>query len=202
MIRLLILLLPIFCFAEDHEADGRLPPLLTIHRVHVEKLTGGETAEQIRDMIIAKLQNTGLFVLTENPDRADAFLRGSAEDLIFTDQHDTRDGVTARGTLRLGSSSSSSSSTKGAFYSSASVGEDEASRIVERRHEAMAAVRIVDANGDVIWSTVQESKGGKFTGASADVADRITKQLVRDVEDAKDRFEGPESSPSVVPQDR
>jgi hypothetical protein len=32
----------------------------------------------------------------------------------------------------------------------------------------------------VIWSTTQESNGAKFRGASADVADKITKQLVTD----------------------
>jgi hypothetical protein len=32
----------------------------------------------------------------------------------------------------------------------------------------------------VIWSTTQESSGAKFRGASADVADKITKQLEAD----------------------
>ncbi|HOL69926.1 MAG TPA: hypothetical protein PKW45_00665, partial [Bryobacteraceae bacterium] len=39
--------------------------------------------------------------------------------------------------------------------------------------------------GDVIWSTTQESLGGKFRGASADVADKITRQLRADYERAK-----------------
>jgi hypothetical protein len=34
----------------------------------------------------------------------------------------------------------------------------------------------------VIWSTTQESNGAKFRGASADVADKITRQLTTDVE--------------------
>jgi hypothetical protein len=32
----------------------------------------------------------------------------------------------------------------------------------------------------VIWSTTQESLGAKFRGASADVADKITRQLQAD----------------------
>jgi len=34
----------------------------------------------------------------------------------------------------------------------------------------------------VIWSTTQESNGAKFRGASADVADRITRQLAAELE--------------------
>lgn len=64
-------------------------------------------------------------------------------------------------------------------------GESESSHSVERRHEANAAVRLVSKDGDVIWSTTQESMGGKFRGASADVADKITKRLTEDYEQAK-----------------
>jgi hypothetical protein len=64
-------------------------------------------------------------------------------------------------------------------------GESESSHSVERRHEANAAVRLVSKDGDVIWSTTQESLGGKFRGASADVADKITKQLMEDYEQVR-----------------
>ena len=46
-------------------------------------------------------------------------------------------------------------------------------------------MRLVNKEGDVIWSTTQESQGGKFRRASTDVADRITKKLVEDYEHAK-----------------
>jgi hypothetical protein len=168
--------------------------LCHIRRIHVEKLTGGETAEQIRAMIIATLQKTGLFVLTEDPDRADAILRGTAEDLIFTETHDTRDGVTARGTMSIGSGSrsSSSSSSRSGFYTNSSVGENESSRIVERKHEASAAVRLVNQEGDIVWSTLQESQGAKFRGASADVAEKIARQLLEDFK----RVRSAESAPN------
>ena len=39
----------------------------------------------------------------------------------------------------------------------------------------MAAVRLVNKEGDVIWATTQESLGAKFRGASMDVADKITR---------------------------
>jgi hypothetical protein len=37
----------------------------------------------------------------------------------------------------------------------------------------------------VIWSTTQESMGGKFRGSSADVADKVTRKLVEDYERAR-----------------
>jgi len=150
-----------------------------IRRIHVEKLTGGDTAEQIRTMIIAEIQSTGLFVLTESPENADAYLRGSAEDLVFNETHDSREGINARGTLSVGSSRQSSS--KNRIYTNSSVGESSSSRTVERKHEAVAAVRLVGKDGDILWSTVQESKGSKFRGASADVAEKVAKQLMRDL---------------------
>lgn len=164
---------------------ANLAQLLAIKRVYVDRLTGGEPAAQIRDMIIASLQGAGLFVLTENPDRADAFLRGSAEDLIFTDTFSSSEGINARGALSARSPQSRSPAGRRSAYLSAGVGEQESVRIAERKHEACAAVRLVNKDGDVIWSTTQESLGGKFRGASADVADKITRQLVADFDRAR-----------------
>jgi hypothetical protein len=155
--------------------------LLTVRRVYVDRLTGGETAAQMRDMIMSSLHGSRLFVVTETLERADAILRGSAEDLVFTDSYSSNEGINARGTA--GGSSSSRSSSRG--YASAGIGENESSHVSERKHEAVAAVRLVNKDGDVIWSTTQESLGGKFRGASADVADRITRQLQSDYERAK-----------------
>jgi hypothetical protein len=48
-------------------------------------------------------------------------------------------------------------------------------------------VRLVSKGGDIIWSATAESLGGKFQGASADVADKIAKRLVEDYKAAKIR---------------
>ncbi len=45
--------------------------------------------------------------------------------------------------------------------------------------------RLVSSGGDGVWSTTQESKGAKYKTASADVADKIVKQLIRDMEKAQ-----------------
>ncbi len=162
---------------EEHSVSG----LLTVRRVCVDRLGGGDTAAQIRDMIIASLQASKLFIVTENPERADAFLRGSAEDLVFTDTYSSSENLDAR----AGVSRSRNSSKSVGGYINAGAGESESVHVAERKHESTAAVRLVDKDGDVIWSTTQESQGGKFRGASADVADRVVRQLVADYERAK-----------------
>jgi hypothetical protein len=158
--------------------------LLAIRRVYVDRLTGGDSAAQLRDLIIASLQNTRLFVITENQDRADAIIRGAAEDLVFTDVYASSDGVTANAGIGLGTGTRSSSRS-GSRYLHAGAGDHESTDIKERKHEALATVRLVNKDGDVIWSTTQESLGGKFRGASADVADKIAKQLLADVDRAR-----------------
>jgi len=108
----------------NHIDDG-LTQLLAVKRLHVSELTGGEAAMQIRDMIIAAIQASGFFSVTENPDRADAFLRGTAEDLVFTDQFSSHDSVGVRSGIGTGRGSAggrgyernSASSTKKATSS-------------------------------------------------------------------------------------
>lgn len=172
-----------FCALALQGEEDPAAQLLTVKRVYVDKLTGGETAAQMRDLLITALQNTKLFIVTENESRADAFLRGAAEDLIYTETFNSSDGVSIGLRGSNGQSSSSGSGVTRASESTRdsrglSIGERESSDIKERKHEAIATVRLVNKDGDVIWSTTQESNGAKFRGASADVADRITRQLV------------------------
>ena len=170
--------------------------LLDVKRVYVDKLTG-ESSAQIRDMIINALQTSTAFTITENIERADAYLRGSAEDLIFTDTFQSSEGVNARASLGLGSGASkTTASRRGAL--SVGVGEDESVKIAERKHEAMAAVRLVSKDGDVIWSTTQESGGAKFRSASADVAEKVIRQLLADLERAR-RPKISETNPGGAP---
>jgi len=171
--------------------SARADDLLTFKRVHVERLTGGESADQLRELIIASLHNSKLYVLTEDPERADAFLRGAAEDLIYTDQFESSDRLSLRASTGTGARSANGSALSNLASRSAgvTVGDSESVNIHERKHEAMASVRLVNKEGDVIWSTTQESGGAKFRGASADVAEKITKQLQEDVARAKRQLE-------------
>lgn len=163
------------------------PSLASVQRVYVDKLGGGADSDQMRDMIIAALQNSKLFVVTENADRADAVLRGSSDDKIYTDEHSSSDSIGIHATSGNGSSSTSMYGSGSSSHESAGAGisDSESSHIRERRHEASASIRLVSLNGDVIWSTTQESAGGKFRGALADVADKIARQLLQDTRKAR-----------------
>jgi hypothetical protein len=167
--------------AQAIEASG-LKQLLTLKRVYVDRLTGGETAAQMRDILISSLAGARLFVLTENQERADAILRGAAEDLVFTESHQSSDNVNAHANISARSSGYRYNNGNAAGIG---IGEGESEHSTERRHEAIAAVRLVNKDGDVIWSTTQESLGAKFHGASADVAEKITTQLKDDFEKAR-----------------
>ena len=161
--------------------ESSLRQLRTVRRVYVDRLTGGETAAQMRDILISSLEGARLFVLTENEERADAILRGASEDLVFTDVHSSSDSLNAHANFGAGRSNSSSRGQ----YGGLGLGESDSDHSAERRHEAIAAVRLVNKDGDVIWSTTQESLGAKFRGASADVADKITAKLKEDFEKAR-----------------
>ena len=159
-----------------------LRQLLTLKRVFVDRLTGGETAAQMRDIIISSLEESKLFIVTENQEKADAVLHGAAEDLVFTETHSSSDGVTAH--LNLGTSKGASG-YRADQTGGLGIGENESDHSAQRRHEALATVRITNKDGDVIWSTTQESLGAKYHGASADVADKIAAKLKEDFERAK-----------------
>jgi hypothetical protein len=197
----LALAVPVVAFA----VEGRPveAALADVHRVYVEQLGGGKTSDQFRDMLIASIQSTGLFVLTENPERADATLKGSGDDLIYTEQRGSSDSIGVH--ANAGESSSSRARSEGvASSASAGVGisDSESSHSEERRHEATGSVRLVGKNGDVIWSTTQESAGGKFRSAMADVADKVVRQLAEETRRMRDaaaeaRNRGAENQPAT-----
>jgi hypothetical protein len=162
--------------------ETSLRQLRMVRRVFVDRLTGGETAAQMREILISSLEATHLFVLTENQDHADASLRGGSEDLVFTETHSSSDNINAHANLglRTGSGKTGSGQTTGI-----GLGESEADHSAERRHEAIASVRLVNKDGDVIWATTQESLGARFRGASSDAAEKITAKLKEDFEKAR-----------------
>jgi len=172
--------------------ESSLKQLLEIRRVYVDRLTGGETAAQMRDILLSSLESSKLFVLTENQERADAILKGAAEDMVFTEVHTSSDSLNARANMGTGRTTT----TKGGYNAGVGFGESESDHSAERRHEAIAAVRLVNKDGDVIWATTQESMGAKFRGASTDVADKITARLKEDFERARKL---PASAMQVIP---
>ena len=125
-------------------------------------------------MVIAALQRSRLFIVTEDEARADAYLRGSAEDLVFTEVRASREGINVRAGGRVRSKDRTEDDTISSTFGAGET-DDRYSR--ERKHEALASLRLVSRDGDVLWSATTESLGAKFKGSSADVAEKITKEL-------------------------
>jgi hypothetical protein len=163
-------------------AEGTAPlDLLSIKRVYVEALNGDGSAEAIRELLISSLERSHLFLVTDNAERADAILRGAANDKDYTDTFDTQNGINGRATLGGIASGLGKSSGVTGGAANVSVGEDDSRHTRERKHEALATVRLCNRDGDVLWATTQESKGAKFRGASADVAEKVIHQLRLDM---------------------
>ncbi len=168
-------------YAQQTGASSAVTNLTEIKRIYVSELIGAN-ADELRELIIASLDSTKLFVLTDNADRADAILKGAADDKVFTDSIDIQEGISARENLGKSSSGSSSYSKSSGGYGGISISDSQSHHSKERKHEAYAAVRLCNKEGDVLWSTTQESLGAKFRGASADVASKIARQLALDME--------------------
>lgn len=168
--------------AADAEDDAR--DLNSIRRVYVEAFKGGAAADHLREQLIASIQRMKLFVVTEDEDQADAVLKGSAQADSYKTVHSGSENLHSG----VSGSTSRSTTTGGRLYtrdqnsssSNRNASGSETYRIEERQQEASAAVRLVAKGGDVLWSTSQESNGAKFRSASADVAERIARQLAAD----------------------
>ena len=137
------------------------PQLLAVRRIFVDSFGDDPVSRQIRDMVLSGLVESKRFIITENRDRADAVLRGSAVEKTSQELRASSE-YTAAGRAAIQDSSAKT----------------------ETINDARLSVRLVSRDGDVIWSTTQESKGAKYKGASADVAEKIVKQLVRDLDRA------------------
>src|ERR1700682_4084511 len=187
----LLLLAPLAAdeLTPEEEAQAKLAK---VRRIYVDILTGGDPALHLRELIIASVQNSRLFVMTEEEDKADAVLKGAADDTVFTDLFTSSENMNAHSTSGSGSGATTSKSTTSHQYGGMGIGENESHRTEERKHEAVATVRLVDKDGDVIWSTTQESLGGKFVGAGADVANKIAKKLATDYKRAVKETAPPE----------
>ena len=150
--------------------------LLKVHRICVESFGNDPASIELQAMVINALSESKRFALTENSDetgkcneaKADAVLKGVSVQRAHEEVHSSSEG-TSVSTHR------------------ASAGINESSHSTELIDEARLAVRLVmRETGDVLWSTTQESKGAKYKGANADAADKVVKQLLRDLDKVKE----------------
>jgi len=184
---ILLLLAPQPKKADVSPEEEAANQLAKVRRIYIDILTGGDAALQIRDLLMSSLQSSRLFIITEDEDKADATLKGAGNDQVFTDTFQSSEGINAHTQIGGGDSygTRNYATTSNNRYAGITIGENENRRVEQRKHEAIATVRLVSKDGDVIWSATAESLGGKFLGASADVADKIAKRLVTDYKAAK-----------------
>ena len=148
------------------EADVSSGALLKIKRIFVDSFGDDATSKEVQSMIVSALVSTNQFTVTENRERADAILKGVALEKTSQELHAYSEGTAV-----------------GARNGAAAIKDSSAN--TETIHEAKVGIRLVNPDGDVIWTSTQESKGGKYKGAGADAADRCIKQLLRDIDKVK-----------------
>lgn len=176
--------------AQSQSDDDVSVRLLKIRRIYVESFGDDPVAKQVQAMVVASLTDSKKFIVTENKERADAILKGSGVEKTSQEIHAYEDSTSVAGAAGghsgsvhgnwINGSGHVSGSSSGGFASRAA-GISDSSVNTETINDARIAVRLVDREGDVIWATTQESKGAKYKGASADVADKVVKELLRDV---------------------
>lgn len=180
--------------------------LSQIKRIYVESFGDDPISKEMQSMVVDSLTNSKVFAVTENRDKADAILKGSTLEKTSQEAHSYSD-ATAVGVAHGSVHGSSSGDLSGSFVrgtgtihgsstgsidgstNSTNMADATSTSSVTTTNDARASVRLVNSDGDVIWTTTQESKGAKYKGASADVANKIVKQLIWDV--AKQAKEAP-----------
>ena len=189
----------------SRDADADPTELLKVKRIFVDSFGDDPISKELQSMIVSALVATKRFKVTENRERADAILKGVALEKTSQELHAYGES-TAVGSASGGShgevsgsvvngTGSVSGSSSGGFVAR-HMGTSDSSVNTETINEARIAVRLVNPDGDVIWTSTQESKGAKYKGASADVADKCVKQLLKDME----KLEGPSTSqPAATP---
>lgn len=190
--------------APAKDADTDPAALLKVKRIYVESFGEDIISKEIQSMIVSSLVATKRFKVTENRERADAILKGVALEKTSQELHAYGE-ATAVGSASGGQHSSISGSG-GTFSGSSSGGfaahneaMNDSSVNTETINEARVAIRLVDPDGDVIWTSTQESKGAKYKGSSADAADKCVKQLLHDVEKLEGNGAAPAVPSSAVP---
>jgi curli biogenesis system outer membrane secretion channel CsgG len=165
------------------DTDTDPAALLKVKRIYVESFGDDVISRELQSMIVSSLVATKRFKVTENRERADAILKGVALEKTSQELH-----AIGESTSVGGASGGSHAEVNGLSGSSSGgfvarhMGTSDSSVNTETINEARVAIRLVNLDGDVIWTSTQESKGAKYKGSSADVADKCVKQLVRDVE--------------------
>src|ERR1051326_1909577 len=159
--------------ATTPSANGDVDPagLLKIKRIYVDSFGDDVTSRELQSMIVGSLVATKRFKVTENKERADAILKGVALEKTSQEIHAYGESTavggatggsqgSVNGTFVNGTGTVSSSSSGG--FIARHMGTSDSSVNTETINEARIAIRLVNPDGDVIWTSTQESKGAKY----------------------------------------
>lgn len=148
--------------------------LSKVQRICVDKLGGAEPlAGAVREMAFAALFAAKRFTVVEKCEKAEATLKGAVIDSAERRERAESEGISFGG-IAGGASAS------GGVIAGATGGTGESLASSETRRHATVALRLVDADGTVIWAVTQDSGGGKNKAAPSDAIDRAIRQLIRD----------------------
>ena len=160
--------------------------LLTVTRIYVDDFGSDPISKSIQAMVVNSISDSKRFIITENKEKADAVLKGTALEKTSQEFHSLNDSAAAATSHGAHHGEVSGSFVNGTgSISGSAVAADDSTASTETIDDARVAVRLVAADGDVIWSTTKESRGAKYKGASADVADKVVKQLMQDLDKLK-----------------
>lgn len=140
-------------------ADADSAELLKVKRIYVDSFGDDPVSQSTQSAVVSELVESKRLKVTENRERADATLKGIALEKRSQELHSYAEGTA----VGQGAISDSSAHT-------------------QTVDEARVSLRLVNPDGDVIWTSTQESKGAKYKGATADVAEKCIRQLLHDVE--------------------
>jgi curli biogenesis system outer membrane secretion channel CsgG len=163
--------------------------IVSVKRIYVASFGDDEISKQLQAMVVASLVASKKFVVTENEKKADAVLKGAALQKTSQEVH-AYGSATAVGAAgggyhsSVGGSNGSFSGSSGGGFAAKHMGVDDSSVNTETIDRASASVRLINTDGDVIWTATEESHGAKYKGATADVADKLIAQLLRDLQKA------------------
>ncbi len=176
-----LLLAPAVC-GQSAKTEARPPAdnrLASIKRICVDRFVGEESlVATVRELAIASLVSLKRFTVTEKCEKADATLKGAvierAESRVRAEAESVGFGVAAGAATVTGTSGT-------AGFGAASGGSGEKLFSAESGSRASVTVRLVDAEGEVLWAYTHDSPGGKAKGAVSDAVERAIKQLARDL---------------------
>jgi hypothetical protein len=161
--------------------------LLNARRVFVDSFGDDAVSKSLAATVLDAIRTSKRYIITENRDKADLILKGTALEKTTQEFHALGSATSVAGASGAhsatvnGTAHSVSGSSSGGFVSRAAAIEDSQAS-TETIENARLAVRLVTPDGDVVWSNTQESRGAKYKSSAADVADRVMKDLVRELE--------------------